>query len=269
MVNFSKMLVAIDGSMYSDYALNVAVKVGEKYSSKLDLVHVETLSQTSSRENILEERVQIARERKLVASALRIKANDPASEILKLANGGGYDLVVLGSRGLSGIKSALMGSVSSKIAKEAKCSVLVVKTKISASPKILLGYDGSEESKKALEVASDIGSKLKAQVDALSIFNIPISSESYVGAEIDKWEKEMKSGLEVAVAKIRESGLISQGKIQEHTNVSLAIVYEAERGSYDFIVVGSRGLGRLQAIILGSVASGIANNSKTNVLIVR
>lgn len=269
MVTFSKMLVAIDGSMYSDYALNIALKIVEMYSSKLDIVHIAASSHEPLKEDVLGERMEIAKERKLTPNAIRIESNDPSSEILKLANGGEYDLVMMGSRGLSALKSALMGSVSSKVAKEAKCSVLVVKSRISATPKILLGYDGSEESKKALEMAADLGSKLKAQVDVLSIFSIPVSPEAYVGVELDKWEREMRTELNAAVEKIKERGVLSQGKIQEHTNVSLAIVSEAERGSYDLIVVGSRGLGRLQSLFLGSVASGIANNSKTNVMIVR
>lgn len=261
------MLVAIDGSMYSDYALNIAVKFAEMYSSKVDLVHVVAPSNEPQKEDVLAERVEIAKERKITPNAIRVESNDPASEILKLADS--YDLIVLGSRGLSGLRSALMGSVSNKVAKEAKRSVLVVKSRISATPKILLGYDGSEESKKALEVAADFGSKLKAQVDALSIFSIPVSPEAYIGIEMDRWEKEMNSELGEAVKRIRERGVSSQGKIQEHTSVSPAIVSEAERGSYDLVVVGSRGLGRLQSLFLGSVASGVANNAKTNVLIVR
>ena len=61
----------------------------------------------------------------------------------------------------------------------------------------------------------------------------------------------------------------SQGKILDHTNVALALVNEAEKGSYDIIVVGSRGRGRLKSLFLGSVAYGVANSSKNNVLIVR
>lgn len=269
MTSFSKMLVAIDSSMYSDYALNIAVKIAEKYSSKLDLLHVAAPLQDPQKDDVLTDRVEIAKERSLSPNAIRVESNDPSSEILKLADSGLYDLVVLGSRGLSGLKSALMGSVSSRVAKEAKCSILVVKTKISATPKILLGYDGSQESKNALDVATDLGSKLKAEVDALSIFSVPISPEAYIGVELDKWEKEMNEELDEAVKKMMERGVSSKGKVQEHTNIPLAIVSEAERGSYDLIVVGSRGMGRLRSLFLGSVASGIANNSRTNVLIVR
>src|SRR5579872_7325037 len=36
----SRLLVAIDGSEQSDYALNVALKIGERFGSKIDLIHV-------------------------------------------------------------------------------------------------------------------------------------------------------------------------------------------------------------------------------------
>jgi nucleotide-binding universal stress UspA family protein len=269
------MLVAVDGSMYSDYALNVAVKIAEKYSSGIELAHVESKSGAAGQsslnkgENILSSRVEIVKEQNLQCNPINIESNDPAGEILKLANSKNYDLVVLGSRGLGGVKSLLMGSVSSKVAKEAKSSVLVVKTRISVNPKLLLGYDGSEESNRALEFAIDLGEKLSAQVDVVTVFNIPVSPEAYIGAEFERWEKEMRVSLESAINRVKSAGLKSQGKILDHTNVALAIVTEAEKGLYDFVVVGSRGLGRLKSLFLGSVASGIANSTKTNVLIVR
>lgn len=274
--NLSKILVAVDGSEHSDYALNIAVKLGGKYSSSVDLVHVEEPSAGTSltpsikkADNILQDRVEIVKERKLPCNPISVQSGDPAGEILKLGNSGNYGLVILGSRGLGGLKNLLMGSVSAKVAKEAKYSVLVVKSRIGVVPKILLGYDGSEQSEKALEFAMDIGVKFGSQVDAVSVFNIPVSPEAYIGPEVDRWEKDMKSQLESAVTKIKAGGVKSQGKILDHTNVSLALVNEGEKGSYDLIVVGSRGQGRLKSLLLGSVASGIANSSKTNVLIVR
>ena len=268
------MLVAVDGSTYSDYALNIAVKIAERYSSSMDLLYVETRSATASDspikgENILGDRVEIVKENKLVCNPLRIQSGDAAAEILKLADSKDYDLVVLGSRGLSGVRNLLMGSVSSKVAKEAKSSVLVVKTRIAVNPKILLGYDGSDEGKKALDMAADLGAKLNAQVDVVTVFSLPVSPEAYIGVEFERWEKEMRESIDAAVTKLKSHGVKSQGRIMEHTNVALAIISESEKGSYDFIVVGSRGLGRLKSLFLGSVARAIANSSKTNVLIVR
>ncbi|MGI0092441.1 MAG: universal stress protein [Nitrososphaerales archaeon] len=306
-MNLRRILVAIDGSEYSGYALNVAMKIAERYTSRIELLHVRSprsgipvvpapsidpvmgaapsmilpatfpadRAKTETKEksdDLLTDRLKIILGRGLESSAQTSQAADVGNEILKFAKSGDYDLMVVGSRGLGGLKNLLLGSVSSKVAKEAKRSVLVVKTRIeNVVPKIMLGYDGSEESKKALEFAEDLGKKLynNARVDVVSVFNVPVSPEAYLGTEVDRWEKEMRQQLESAVARLRSDGLTSDGKVLDHTNVSGALAEAAEKGSYDLIVVGSRGLGRLKSLFLGSVANGIANSAKTNILIVR
>lgn len=62
-------------------------------------------------------------------SELEIVTGDPVEEILRLAKIYKADLIVLGSRGLTGMKKIVLGSVSSQIVEEAPCSVLVVKPK--------------------------------------------------------------------------------------------------------------------------------------------
>lgn len=60
-------------------------------------------------------------------SELEIVSGDPAEEIIRLANIYHADLIAIGSRGLTGVKRILQGSVSSQVVEEANCSVLVVK----------------------------------------------------------------------------------------------------------------------------------------------
>lgn len=62
-------------------------------------------------------------------SELEIVTGDPAEEILRLAKIYQADLIVIGSRGLTGIQKIVSGSVSSQIVEDAPCSVLVVKPK--------------------------------------------------------------------------------------------------------------------------------------------
>jgi len=52
---------------------------------------------------------------------------DPKYEIVKEAEEGKYDLLIIGSRGLSGIKSFLLGSVGNHVAQNVKCTVILVK----------------------------------------------------------------------------------------------------------------------------------------------
>lgn len=62
-----------------------------------------------------------------VASHLEIASGDPAEEIIRIANIYQADLIVIGSRGLKGVKRIIQGSVSSQVVENAHCSVLVIK----------------------------------------------------------------------------------------------------------------------------------------------
>ena len=62
-------------------------------------------------------------------SEVEIVTGDPAEEILRLAKIYKADLIVIGSRGLTGMQKIVLGSVSSQIVEDAPCSVLVVKPK--------------------------------------------------------------------------------------------------------------------------------------------
>ncbi len=77
----------------------------------------------------IEQQLQIYQKRLGCSSAVEIVTGDPAEEIVRLAKIYDADLIVLGSRGLTGMKRILLGSVSSQIVEDAPCSVLVVKPK--------------------------------------------------------------------------------------------------------------------------------------------
>lgn len=61
----------------------------------------------------------------------------PAEEILRLAESVGADLIVIGSKGLTGIERAVLGSVSERVVREAGCSVEVVRPKTYAHVPLL------------------------------------------------------------------------------------------------------------------------------------
>jgi nucleotide-binding universal stress UspA family protein len=62
-----------------------------------------------------------------VSVNVRIDEGDPANEIISEAERGQYDLVVVGATGVRDLKHRMLGSVSSKIAWNAPCSVLIVR----------------------------------------------------------------------------------------------------------------------------------------------
>jgi len=72
-------------------------------------------------------RSQLIAEKSGVRAKTRLVIGHPAEEIARIANEEGFDLLVVGSRGLSTVKAFLLGSVSEKLSRLAKCPVLIVK----------------------------------------------------------------------------------------------------------------------------------------------
>lgn len=130
--DFSKILVAYDGSKYAQKALNYAVQLGEKYKSKITLLSVVQTMLTKIQEEAAKsigERVVSEAEShvKGVSTDKKVEVGHPAKTIIDFAKEGDYDLIVLGSRGLNPVKRFVLGSVSDKVARHAQCSVLIIK----------------------------------------------------------------------------------------------------------------------------------------------
>ena len=57
----------------------------------------------------------------------KLDTGRPAEKIIQTAENGNFDVIVMGSRGLSGVKKLLFGSVSARVAEKATCPVVIVK----------------------------------------------------------------------------------------------------------------------------------------------
>ena len=77
----------------------------------------------------IEKQLRSYQEQLSVSTEVELVTGDPAEEIIRLANIYQADLIVIGSRGLTGMKRIVQGSVSSQVVEDAACSVLVVKPK--------------------------------------------------------------------------------------------------------------------------------------------
>lgn len=136
------VLVALDRSEISraEIAMLRSLQLGS--TSKVILAHAIPVSadnadvpldraRGSSQEahRAIEEQLQGYQNELPCPSHIEIASGDPAAEIIRLANIHKAELIVIGSRGLSGIDRVLQGSVSSDVIEQAGCSVLVVKGK--------------------------------------------------------------------------------------------------------------------------------------------
>lgn len=142
---YNKILVPVDGSDCSNNAAFYAAGLAEKLGAELTLLHVlpplptyisnysdrmESIEATLMNEftneaqTILAKNKQIFSDKNIVVKTKLLLGN-PADEICQLSAEKQYDLIVIGSRGLGGIKAYLMGSTSNRVSRHAKCPVLI------------------------------------------------------------------------------------------------------------------------------------------------
>lgn len=128
----NKLLVAIDGSKQASKALEYAIQLCQHFKAKMTLLHVEQdelsrLEPTVIRQVGEEILAEAASRAKDVVCDTRLEFGNPARTILKVTKQEDYDLVVLGSRGVSSVKRFLLGSVSADVSMHAQRSVLIVR----------------------------------------------------------------------------------------------------------------------------------------------
>ena len=145
---FDKVLVALDGSEHAAKALQTATRLAQRCNAALVLFHsvqvsafrsdydfrvVESAREVYRRigreqaDAILQEAEDAARNAGIFNVTRVVGDGDPVKALLKLLQEMPVDLVVVGTRGLTGLRELAMGSVAHKITVAAPCPVLIVK----------------------------------------------------------------------------------------------------------------------------------------------
>jgi nucleotide-binding universal stress UspA family protein len=144
---FGSILVAIDGSEGAQRAVSAAIELARKYVATLTVLHVVEIpvmpyssdkpveidltrvdEGTKAEGELVSKAALLAKTMgvKVVQKALR-KMGSAVEGITDYAEKNGIDLIVVGTRGMGGVKRLVFGSVASGVVAHAKCSVLVVR----------------------------------------------------------------------------------------------------------------------------------------------
>jgi nucleotide-binding universal stress UspA family protein len=130
------ILLATDGSEEARIASRMAAGIAEGTGSELHLAYVagtggadprlyEQMRQSS--QALLEEQAHKMRDAGAKITKVHLRSGRPEQKIVELAEELEAGLVVMGGRGLGGVKRAVMGSVSDSVVRNAHCPVLVAR----------------------------------------------------------------------------------------------------------------------------------------------
>ncbi len=135
--------------------------------------------------------------------------------------------------------------------------------------RILVGYDGSESSKKAFATACDLAATHGAELYVLSVARPPEVADDVETEAVIENSRRYHRGL---LAELRAA--VAGKGIQMHFEVGVGhpaeqIIYDADRHDVDLIVVGDRGRSKFSRLLLGSVSKQVVQYAGRAVLVVR
>ncbi|WP_150243872.1 universal stress protein [Nocardiopsis quinghaiensis] len=285
------VVVGVDGTPASHAALVWATEDAARRGAPLRIVHglgipvvigaygdpgdfaVEDLRQ-AGHDLLTAGAAYVHRARPEVNVATVLAPEDAPAVLLNEARPG--DVIVMGSRGLGGIRAIMLDSASVRASSHAPCPVVVVPNLERPPPRrgrVVVGVDGSESSRRALGFALREALVSGAEVVVVNSWQVPLpaNAESLAADDralheetFDRQSEEVVAGLLADVVDDRTEHL-EISAVRTQANPVEALVEAAQEA--DLLVVGSRGRGGVRGLVMGSVSQGVLRHSSVPVAV--
>jgi nucleotide-binding universal stress UspA family protein len=225
---------------------------------------------------VAEAETLLKREGVVVTTALH--RGTPAREILRVAEEFSADLVVVGSKGLSGLEGFLMGSVARAVAKRCECPVLVARAPGNELREVIVATDGSEHASHALRRAATLPLPDTAHRTLVHVVRPykPVPDFLYMdaaeheaaGAEVHRKQREIGAAvLEEAQEELNRLGKAASTELRVGEPATEILRLAGELNA-DLIIAGARGVSFIEGLLMGSVAERLLKEARCSVLIV-
>lgn len=284
---YKTIVVAFDGSEFSRAALIESANRIKRHGGKVIMVHAVYFDEEEfgAKPEQLEKRFELGKKicyqaKDTFSSEFKIDIEsivcegEPPPVITDIARERQADLIAMGTHGRKGLKRLIMGSVTSHVILNSPCDVLVVKrpcdecTGIHES--ILVPFDGSEFSKKALGRACQLSKVDGADITVLYV--IPRYEEmiGFFRTESIKQSlfKEAERIMDEA-KKIASSHGVSIATTIQEGHAGDKIMETANSLKNDLIVLGTYGWKGVNKAIMGSTTERVIMNTHCPILVVR
>ncbi|ALG86480.1 universal stress protein [Gordonia phthalatica] len=283
----SAVSVAVDGSDQALQAVRWAAKSAERLNRRLDIVSVlppvatvfGRLSMQSDEEAMhaarqkAESAVATAAQTAVSAASApvehRVIEGKPALALRAVSTRS--HMLVVGRRGLGGVRGLLLGSVSTDLAANSDCPTVVVPSGGGRdSGPVVVGFDGSPAADAALERAFDAAATLKAPLTVVHSYG-GFTDEVFHGYSGQVLEN-LRGNAEIAVAtQIAEH---SERLPDVEVTIDLTTEPPAEHlatlsETAQLVVVGTRGRGGFRGLTLGSTSQAVLHVAQSPVMVVQ
>lgn len=132
---------------------------------------------------------------------------------------------------------------------------------------VVVGYDGSDQAKRALDRAAQYG-RAGAKVTVVSSVGVEIHAGRSMGRRDEAETAQAESSLSEAQTHLKAQG-VDAASIEGEGDAADVLIEAAKETGADLIIVGTRGLGGAKRALLGSVSTKVVHNAPCDVLVVR
>jgi nucleotide-binding universal stress UspA family protein len=177
-------------------------------------------------------------------------------------------VLVLGARGLGSFRGLMLGSVSQYCVHRATIPVAIVRANIARDhkrPWIVVGVDGSATSQRALDWALDEARLRQACVKVVHAWNLPALAVPTLANAYAPFDEDARRIVDEALAQADTTGITAVRPFVRQGSAGEVLVRLADEA--DLLVVGSRGLGGLKRLMLGSVSHHVTHHAPCSVMV--
>jgi nucleotide-binding universal stress UspA family protein len=190
-------------------------------------------------------------------------------QIIRAAEEFEADLVVVGSKGLTGLEGFVLGSVARGVAHHAPCSVLIAREVKYSLETVVLALDGSSHAAQALRFTAALPLPTGSKIRVLSVVPTPgMLSIETPRALVEKARVSAHDTVESACEQLAAAGKIATHEIKDG-DPATEILAAADDQRADLIIAGARGHSFIEGLLVGSVADRLLKKAKRSVLLVR
>ena len=297
-INIRRILCTTDFSRFSNLAISYALSLAGEFDAKLYVCHVIDLTTAGMYGEAFlafdEQETRItARAHKELRAVLENRHPDweplvvsghPADEILRLSEEKQVDLVVSATRGRSGLKRFIIGSVTGRLMRTLSCPLLVVQS-LEEPPevpipqqfmmkRILVGCDFSEDSNLAFQHGVSLAQEFQAELHLVHVIEPSVYKDLLKPAPsvVDELRETLHDRLSEKLESMVPDEVFKWCTLK--TNLLAGHPHEelikyARLNKIDLIVLGIRGHGRVETLIIGSTTDRLTSRSPCPVLCVR
>lgn len=288
-----KILLACDGSDHSEAAINETLRSPWPDNTSFQILSVVDTSFSppptvqrllAAAQTVVDNAVEKFKEHFPATTTITgtVSQGNPKSEILQCAERWPADMLIVGSRGLRGIKKVMMGAVSHSLVIAASCSVRVVRRHPPVKEgeiRVFLALDDSPFSDHVVErigsrpwkdgtiimCATAVPTLVEYMNEAQDTHEIQ-ALETFRNKQIADAKVHLKQVCDLLSTKLPQATVsfeILQGDPRE------VVVDAAKHWNADLIVSGCKGKGWVDRVLIGSVSEAIAERSDCSVEVIK